>query len=162
MIKKLILTTAISVLLSITLQAEEKAAVSMSTASYQLVVAKDKNGKEVKKWLKTSKVVPGDTVKYIDTITNDSDEALKDAKISNPINENLVFVEGSAKSKVKFSTKYSVDGGKSYDEPNKLFVIGRDKKKRQATAKDYSAIQFRIHEVPPKSKVNVEFKVKIK
>jgi len=162
MIKKMILTTAIFILLSITLQAEEKAAVGISTASYQLVVVKDKNGKAVKKWLKTSKVVPGDTVKYIDTITNDSDKALKDAKISNPINENLVFVEGSAKSKAKFSAKYSVDGGKSYDEPNKLFVIGKDKKKRQATAKDYNAIQFRIHEVPPKSKVDVEFKVKIK
>ncbi len=170
MIKKTISILAASLLLTINVAAEQKPSVSMETHSYQLTVVKDKKGKvlkdkkgkPVKKWLKATKVVPGDVVKYIDTITNDSDEVIKDAKISNPINQNLIFVEGSAISKAKFSVTYSVDGGKRYAVPAKLFVIGKDKKKHSAQAKDYNAILFSVDEVPAHSKVDVAFKVRLK
>ena len=170
MIKKWFLYTALTVALTVAIQAQEKTPVSMSTASYQLTVVKDKKGKvvkdkkgkPVKKWVKASKVVPGTVVKYVDTITNDTDEVLTDARVANPINENLLFVEGSAASKAKFSVKYSVDGGKHYDLPAQLFVIGKDKKKHQAQAKDYNAIEFVVAQVPAHSKVDVSFKVKLK
>jgi uncharacterized repeat protein (TIGR01451 family) len=168
--KQLFLTISAMMLIGTSVQAEKNPSVSMSTASYQYAVVKDKNGKmlkdkkgkPVKKWLKATKVIPGDTIKYIDTITNDSNEVIKDAKIANPINKNLIFVEGSASSKAKFSVTYSVDGGKSYDVPAKLFVIGKDKKKHPAQPKDYNAILFSVHEVPAQGKVDVSFKVKLK
>jgi len=149
---------------------EQKPPVRMETRSYQLMVVKDKKGKiikdkqgkPVKKWVKASKVVPGTVVKYVDTITNDTDQPLKSATISNPINPNLLFIAGSAASKAKFSVKYSVDGGKHYDLPQKLFVIGKDKKKHPAQPKDYTAIQFIVDEVPAHSQVDVSFKVKLK
>ena len=170
MIKKWFLSTALTVTLTVAIQAQEKTPVSMSTASYQQVVVKDKKGnvlkdkkgKPVKKWVKASTVIPGTVVKYVDTITNDTDEVLTDARVSNPINENLLFVEGSAASKAKFSVKYSVDGGKHYGLPAQLFVIGKDKKKHQAQAKDYNAIEFVVAQVPAHSKVDVSFKVKLK
>ena len=170
MIKKIVVICTISLLATVSAEAEQKPAVSMATHSYQLTVlkdkqgkvVKDKKGKPVKKWLKASKVVPGTVVKYVDTITNDSDEALTDARVSNPINENLLFVEGSAASKAKFSVKYSIDGGKHYGLPAQLFVIGKDKKKHQAQAKDYNAIEFVVAQVPAHSKVDASFKVKLK
>jgi uncharacterized repeat protein (TIGR01451 family) len=170
MIQKTVSILAVSLLLTMNVEAEQKPSVSMETHSYQLTVVKDKKGKvlkdkkgkPVKKWRKATKVVPGTIVKYIDTITNESDEVIKDAKISNPINENLIFVEGSATSEAKFSVTYSVDGGKHYAVPAKLFVIGKDKKKHPAQAKDYNAILFSVDEVPAQSKVDVSFKVKLK
>ena len=170
MIKKIISILAVFLLLTITIDAEQKPLVSMETHSYQWTVVKDKTGKvlkdkkgkTVKKWLKATKVVPGDVVKYIDTITNDSDTVIKNAKISNPINQNLIFIEGSAVAEVKFSIMYSVDGGKHYAVPAKLFVIGKDKKKHSAQAKDYNAILFSVDEVPSHSKVDVAFRVRLK
>ena len=170
MIQKMMVSLAVSVVMTVAVQAVEKAPIGMSTASYQLMTVKDKKGKivknkkgkPVKKWVKASKVVPGTVIKYVDTISNDTDEALTDAKVSNPINKNLLFVAGSAASKAKFSVRYSVDGGKHYDLPAKLFVIGKDKKRRQAQPKDYSAILFSVDRVPPHSKVDVSFKVKLK
>jgi uncharacterized repeat protein (TIGR01451 family) len=168
--KKHMMSLLAITLLTGALQAEEKPKISMETHSYQLTVVKnkkgkvvkDKQGKPIKKWLTATKVVPGTIVKYVDTITNESDALLKDAKITNPINENLIFVEGSAASEVAFSVKYSVDGGKHYDVPAKLFVIGKDKKKHPAQAKDYNAILFNVDEVPAHSKIDVSFKVKLK
>ena len=168
--KKHILTILAAVVLTGLVQAEQKPGISMGTASYQLTVVKDKKGKivkdkkgkPVKKWAKASKVIPGTIVKYVDTVTNSTDEVIMDAKIANPINQNLIFVEGSASSKAKFSVTYSVDRGKSYDVPAKLFVIGKDKKKHPAQAKDYNAILFSVDEVPAQSKVDVSFKVKLK
>ncbi len=168
--KKSIAIIFSAVLFTGVLQAEQKPAVSVETHSYQLVtvkdkkgnILKDKSGKPIKKWVKASKVVPGTVVKYVDTITNESDEVLKNAKITNPINENLIYVEGSASSQAAFSVQYSVDGGKYYDVPEKLFVIGKDKKKHPAQAKDYNAILFSVDEVPAQSKVDVSFKVKLK
>jgi len=170
MIKKWFLGIAILGVLTLTTQAKEKRPVGITTASYQLIVVKDKKGKivkdkkgkPVKKWVKASKVVPGTVVKYVNTITNDTDEALTAVKVSNPINKNLLFVEGTAASKAKFSVSYSVDGGKHYAVPSKLFVIGKDKKKHPAQAKDYNAILFSVDEVPAHSKIDVSFKVKLK
>ena len=170
MIKKTVSILAVSLLFTLGAQAEQKPNIQMETHSYQLTVVtdkrgkivKDKKGKPVKKWLKATKVVPGTVVKYVDTITNDSDEMIKNAKVSNPINENLIYVKDSVASKAKFSVMYSVDGGKHYDAPEKLFVLGKDRKKHPAQAKDYNAILFSVDEVPAHSKVDVAFKVKLK
>jgi len=162
MVKKAVLIAAVTILFSSFVSAKGASPVSVTTNSYQEITVKDKNGKKVKKWVKASKVVPGTIIKYVDTIHNDTNTSLKDAKVSNPINKNLVLVKGSESSKVKFKTLYSVDGGKSFNEPSKLFVKAKNGKKRQATVKDYNAIQFILSEVPAHSKVNVEYKVKLK
>jgi len=168
--KKSILYLVATMVFTGLVQAEEKPLIRMETHSYQLTVVKDKKGKivrdkqgkPVKKWLRATKVVPGTIVKYVDTITNESNETLKDAKIANPINENLLFVEGSAASEAAFSVTYSVNGGKHYDVPANLFVVGKDMKKHPAQAKDYNVVLFSVDEVPAHSKVDVAFKVKLK
>lgn len=170
MVKKLILATTILLALTATVYAKGKPLVQMSVASYQQIIVKnkqghikkDKHGKPIKKWVKAKKVIPGHIVKYIDTITNDSNATLKNADINNPINKNLLFISGSVKSAAHVSVKYSVNGGKSFDVPDKLMVRGKDKKMHRAKEKDYNAIAFTIEEVPANSKVKVSYKVKLK
>ena len=139
-----------------------KAPVSMSLHSYQEIVVKDKSGKKVKRWVEVKKVVPGDIVKYVNTINNDSDKELTTVKVSDPINKNVFLVKGSEKSSAKFKTLYSIDGGKSYATAGKLFIKGKNGAKKLATVKDYNALEFTVDKVPAHSKVDVEFKVKIK
>ena len=168
MIKKLIVTAAVS--WTVTVAAQAEAPVSMSVASYQQIVVKDKkgkikrdkNGKPIKQWVRASKVVPGTVIKYVDSITNDSDQPLMAARVANPIDPNLLFVAASAESKAKFAVKYSVDGGKHFDDPKNLFVKDKKGKKVQAQPKHYNAIEFVVDEVPAKSKVEVSYRVKLK
>ena len=139
-----------------------KSPVSMSLHSFQEVLVKDKSGKKVKKWVPVKKVVPSDIVKYVNRITNDTDKELTNVKVSDPINKNVVLVKGSEKSSAKFTTLYSIDGGKNYTTTDKLFIKGKNGAKKLATAKDYNALEFTVDKVPAHSKVDVEFKVKIK
>lgn len=167
---RIIYSLLAAVLLSVSAHGKAKPAVGITTASYEFDVVrdskgkilKDKKGKAVKKWQKATKVVPGDIVKYVDTVTNSADTPVKNVKVVNPINKNLAYVANSAKSSLKSSIKYSVDGGKSFDVPNNLYVVGKDKKKHKAKASQYNAIEFVLSEVPAKSKTDVEFKVKLK
>ena len=139
-----------------------KMPVSITSHSYQELLVKDKSGKRVKKWVTVKKVVPGDIVKYVNSINNDTDKELTNVKVSDPINKNVILVKGSEKSSAKFNTLYSIDGGKSYARADKLFIKGKNGIKKIATVKDYNALEFTVDKVPAHSKVDVEFKVKIK
>jgi len=143
-----------------------KSPVTVTTASYQLVVkkVKDKKGKikKVKKWVKATKVVPGTIVRYVDTIHNSSADPLSTVAIKNPINEHLAYVADSAKAESNATITYSVDGGKHFAVPSKLFVTDKKGKKHRAQPKQYNAIQWVIAEVPAKGSVKVEFKAKLK
>jgi uncharacterized repeat protein (TIGR01451 family) len=141
--------------------------VSVTTQSYQEVVksVKDKNGKikKVKKWVRASKVVPGTVVKYIDTVTNNTDKPLTNVAIKNPINPHLTYVAGSATSRTRATILYSVDGGKHFALPDKLYVKDiKTGKKRLASPKEYNAVEWVIASVPPESNTTVEFKAKLK
>jgi len=170
MIKRVLWLIVGAVVATAGTSAKTKSPISISTQSYQQVLAKDKKGHVLKdkkgkpkyKWVKAIKVVPGNIVKYVDTVVNSSDKVISDVKVTNAINKNLIFIKKSAKSSAKFNVKYSVDKGNSYDVPSKLFIIGKDKKKYKAKARDYNAIQFSVREVPAHGKVKVEYKAKIK
>jgi uncharacterized repeat protein (TIGR01451 family) len=170
--KKIITTAAISIALTMGIQAKEsKSPVSVTSASYQLVpkrdkkhkIVKDKKGKPIMVWAKASKVVPGTVVKYVDTVSNDTNETLSDVAIKNPINPHLTFVVKSAKCESGCKVLYSIDGGKHFDVPAKLMVKNKKTgKKRLAVPKEYNAIEWVIASVPANSKTTVEFKAKLK
>ena len=136
--------------------------IRITTTSYKEIVVKDKKGKKITKWVKPTKVVPKDIIKYVNTIINDSNKTLENVKVINPINKNLEYIANSAKSKVAFKVKYSVDNAKSFHEAQKLFIKDKNSKKRLAKAKEYNAIEFIVPKVLPHSKVDISYKVKIK
>jgi len=151
----------INILFSTFLNAKEKSLVSIKTSSFQKVFEKDKSGKKIKKWIKVTKVVPGDIVKYVDTIVNDSNQTLKSVKVVNLIDKHLIYIDKSTSSKEKYKLKFSIDGGKSFKEANRLF-INKKGKKTLAETKDYNALEFIVQEVPANSKVELSYKVKLK
>ena len=158
-------TTLIAVvMLTVTFaQAKEKPSpVEVDTASYQIKIVKNKHGKKVKRWVRATKVVPGTIVRYIDTVTNHTDQAIQNIAIKNPINEHLAYIEHSARAETNATITYSVDGGKTFDVPSHLYVIDKKGKKHLAKPKQYNAIRWVIAEIPPKGKMTVEFKAKLK
>jgi len=176
--KQTAIITVIMVLLGGSAMAKGKTAVpavkqppvTVATQSYQQVVkrdkkgkiVRDKQGKPIREWVKATKVVPGTVVKYIDTVGNHTKQTIEKLAIKNPINQHLIYVAESATSETNATITYSVDGGKHFDVPEKLYVVGLDKKKHLAQPKEYNAIQWVIASVPPESNVTVEFKAKLK
>ncbi len=135
--------------------------VDIKTTSLKRVIVKNSKGKSEVKWVKPSKVVPKDIVKIVNRIINDTNNTLNNLKVTNPIDSSLEFQKGSVESKMKMKKLFSVNG-KTFKRAKELFIIGKDKKKHLARAKDYRAVQFIIDKVAPNSKEIIEFLAKIK
>ena len=136
--------------------------VVITTRSLQLKTITTKEGKKVKKWLKATEVVPGDQVRYVNTVRNRSDKVLEKVRVVNPINPHLSYVGGSAKCGSGCAIRYSLDGGKHFDTPKHLFVTDAKGKKHLAKPSDYTAIEWTIDRIDPRKSVTVEFKAKLK
>jgi len=149
--------------------AKKSSPVEVVTASYQLKVVrnkkghilKDKKGKPVKKWLKATKVVPNTIVKYVDTVTNHTNDPIKGVAIKNPINEHLAYIADTATCETNATITFSIDGGEHFAQPDKLYVVNKKGKKHLAQPKEYNAIQWVIDTVPAKGDVKVSFKAKL-
>ena len=153
----------LAVTISLTLLAfANSAPISIKVSSYKKSVVVNKKGKKHIEWAKPTKVVPKDTIKYVDTIKNSSKDELKGVIVKNKIDKNLLFVANSIKSKAKYSVEFSIDNGKNFAPKDKLYVTGKDGKKHKATAKDYNAIAFKIAKVPSNSDIKISYQAKIK
>ncbi len=134
--------------------------VDIKTNSFQKIIKKDKNGKKIEKWVKVTKVVPGNIIKYVDTIKNESNITIENISVKHKIDKHLIFINNSIKSKEKIDTLFSLDG-KNFFKAKDLY-IEKNGKKYLATPKDYRAIKFNIKKLNPNSKTEIEYKVKIK
>lgn len=85
-------------------------------------------------------VVPGESVVYTITFTNISDEAAENVIITNPISENLSYVDGSAFG-AGMVIQFSVDGGQSFGEPDELTVASNGDQ-RPARAEDFTHVRW--------------------
>jgi len=146
---------------SSSLSAEDNGTVEMVSVSYQRVMVKDENGTLVETWPRATKVIPGTIVKYINTIVNTTDDNITDANVSNPINENLIYQVDSANSELNATILYSIDGGKSFDEPDNL-KVGEGDNERKAYPEEYNAVLWSVKEIPHDSNCSLWFKVKLK
>jgi len=145
-------------MISSLLIASVHAEVSITSQSYQKVLKKKKE-----KWLKASKVVPGAVVKYVNTLKNSGKGTAENLSIINAIPKHMLYVKGSAKCKKKCTITYSVDGGKTFNKPKKLFVKDKKtRKSRRAKAKEYTAIRWVVTKLKGKKKTTVEYKARLK
>ena len=159
--RKIYLALIALLMSSSSLSAENNGTVEIVSNSYQLVIVKDKNGTRVETWPRATKVIPGTIVKYIDTIVNTTDANITDVRVSNPINQNLVYIDTSASSELNATILYSIDKGKSFDEPKNLIIEEGDYN-RTALPEEYNAVQWIVATVPADSNCSVLFKVKLK
>jgi uncharacterized repeat protein (TIGR01451 family) len=78
-------------------------------------------GEEEKRLVPAEKVLPGETVYYTITFTNTSDEVADNVVVTNPIAEELMYLDGSAFGP-GMEIVFSVDGGETFAVADELNV----------------------------------------
>ena len=120
----------------------------------------DKGETQVKR-IPATKVIPGTEVIYTITVSNVGDQPVDGVVVTDPIPENTTYVDRSAfgaGAKVTFS----VDGGNSYDDADKLTVKDVEGNMRAATASDYTHIRWVLNfTLKPREAAPVWFKVRL-
>jgi uncharacterized repeat protein (TIGR01451 family) len=107
-------------------------------------------------------VVPGTGVIYTNTFRNIGDKPAERLVITNPIPEGMEYLGGSALP-LDADITFSIDGGRSFDRADQLFVSLADGSKRLAEAEEYTHIRWTISEaLPPGAEGNVEFRAHLK
>lgn len=110
-----------------------------TTVHKQEVVVNDA-GEEEKRLVEAEVVLPGETVFYTITFTNMSDEVADRVVITNPIAENLVYLDGSAFG-AGMDIVFSVDGGETFAAADDLTVTGNGET-RAAKADDFTHVRW--------------------
>ncbi len=85
-------------------------------------------------------VVPGESVIYTITFTNVSSEPADNVVITNPIAEDLLYVDGSAFGP-GMDIQFSVDGGVTFAAANELTIV-EDGEVRDAGAADFTHVRW--------------------
>jgi len=116
------------------------AQVELKTEMYKVVEVQKDNGTSKIEWVTPDSIVPGDKVGYRIIVENKGDKPADDIVLNNPVPENTVYVDGSARG-ANSSIVFSVDQGITFATPGKLFIL-KDGKKLPATAKDYSNVRW--------------------
>jgi len=88
-----------------------------------------------------SRVVPGTEVIFSQRYENISEQDAENAVITNPIPEHMIYKADSARG-TGTRIAFSVDDGKSYNIPAKLFVFDAAGRKFPARPKDYTHIRW--------------------
>lgn len=105
-------------------------------------------------------VTPGETIQSTIYFKNSGSKVAEDVVIKNRVPTGTVYIGGSAKGSGSVIT-FSVDGGKSFNKPSKLKIIGPDGKSRKAEPKDYTHIKWVVSKVLAGKEGHVLFRAKI-
>lgn len=104
------------------------------------------------------KVVPGTQVLFTTYYENISKEVAQNTVITNPIPEHMRYTENSAQGAGGRIT-FSIDGGKTYETPAKLFVVDSAGRKFPARIQDYTHIRWTFENpLPSGAKGAVSFR----
>ncbi len=85
-------------------------------------------------------VVPGESVIYTITFRNVSDQPADNVVITNPIAEDLMYLDGSAFGP-GMNIEFSVDGGTTFAPASELIVV-EDGESRAADAADFTHVRW--------------------
>jgi len=118
----------------------------------------NQEGKKEVQRVKASKVLPGNEVIFTTYYENTSEEVAENAVITNPVPEHMIYTENSARGEGTRIT-FSVDGGKTYDAPAKLFIFDASGRKFPARPQDYTHIRWTFGDpLQPGAKGEVSFR----
>lgn len=132
-----------------------------SMAEIEKEIFNDEGKKELKR-VPAKKVIPGSEVIFTTTYENISQEKAEKAVITNPVPEHMVYKENSARGAGTQIT-FSIDDGKSFNIPAKLFVFDSAGRKYPARPKDYTHIRWEIKKsLQPGGKGEVSFRAILK
>jgi uncharacterized repeat protein (TIGR01451 family) len=132
-----------------------------SEALIEQTVVNEEGKKEIQR-VKAAKVVPGSEVIFATTYENVSQEKADNAVITNPVPAHMIYTDGSAQGKGTHIT-FSIDNGKSFNIPAKLFVFDAAGRKFPAQPKDYTHIRWEMRNpLPSGAKGEVSFRAILK
>jgi uncharacterized repeat protein (TIGR01451 family) len=131
------------------------------TTTAELEQVQTINGRASIRLLPADHVVPGDLLIYTLRVRNTARDALATPEFVAPIPEHTSYVADSAVGP-GVEVLYSVDGGQTFDKPQKLRVHGGGGALRPATAADYTHIRWTLkHSLKPKSVAYARFRARL-
>lgn len=108
-----------------------------------------------------AKVVPGETIVFVNSIGNHGAAPAEKVVVTNPIPEQMLYLDGSAAGRDATIT-FSVDGGTVFDRPEKLKIKNPDGTLRPATAADYTHVRWLLNRpLAPKQTQQVEYRARV-
>lgn len=136
--------------------------IKLTTVAEVEVTVTDEQGKEEVKRVPANRVIPGTVVYYTITASNTGKQKVEDIVVTDPIPENMVYVDRSVFG-AGTSITFSADGGKNYDVAEKLVVKDAAGKSRPALAADYTHIRWLFNfALEPGESAPVWFKARLK
>lgn len=141
----------------------EKGSIELqSVAETEIEVINAKGEKEIKRVnVSETKIVPGDEVLFTTYYGHIGKEPADNVIITNPISEHMIYTDLSAEGKGT-AIRFSVDGGKTYDLPEKLMVKDESGSERSANPSDYTHIRWIIEKLKPGDRGSVSFRARVK
>jgi len=134
------------VLMSVVLIALSAAAGAQGHLDVQTTVQKQEvfvndEGESETRLVPAEVVIPGESVIYTITFRNIGGEPADNVVITNPIAEDLMYVDGSAFGP-GMAIIFSVDGGNTFANADELTVVGQDGEVRDAAAGDFTHVRW--------------------
>lgn len=120
---------------------------SASTLSTELsgtkrVLTRDTQGRTVESWAPFTKLLPGEEVAYMIACTNNGTEPAVDLVVNLPIPTEMIVILAEKSSSVEVT--YSIDGGKAFDQLDRLAVTAPDGASRPARADDINFVRWKL------------------
>jgi uncharacterized repeat protein (TIGR01451 family) len=144
--------------------AQQKSAIQLTSIAEVEITEKNASGAtEVKRReAALAKVVPGNIVIFTTRYVNTGKEPASNVTIMNPVPEHMSYIDKSVEGKGA-RIDFSVDGGKTYGQPDKLTVKDGQGKVRPALPKDYTHIRWVLSTpLAPGGTGSVSFRAQLK
>lgn len=130
------------------------------TAEVEIKVESEDGHEEVKR-VPATKVPPGEAVIYTLHAKNAGTNPAGDVIVTDPIPENMEYVDGSV-SEHGARVTFSVDGGKSFAAKETLEVRGEDGAMRAALPADFTHIRWQLEKpIAPGEAREVSFRARV-
>jgi len=120
--------------------AQQQGHLDVQTTVQKEEVIVNKAGEPETRLVAVEVVVPGESVVYTITFTNVSAEPADNVVITNPIAEDLMYVDGSAFGP-GMDIQFSVDGGVTFAAANELTIV-EEGEVRDARAEDFTDVRW--------------------
>ena len=137
---------------ALAIPATAAAEVAISLEAKKRVQTKDMLDRSSVKLVDPGTAIPGDEIVYSVKLANKGQTAAEKIRFVTPIPSELAYWAGSAEGG-DAEAAFSIDGGKTFDRPDRLFKTDASGKKRLAEAWEYTHIQWRLPNPLPAAQV---------
>ncbi|MBT8136380.1 MAG: DUF11 domain-containing protein, partial [Gammaproteobacteria bacterium] len=137
-------------------------AVHVQTVAQTEEIIVNERGETATRLVPVTTVVPGDEVIYTITFTNQGEADASSVTITDPVPQEMRYVEGSAFAGGA-DIRFSVDGGQTFGTAEELMVVAADGSARAARAEDYTHIRWSMRNpLKPGSRGYARFRAQLR